>query len=174
MKRQLSVLVREHRLIAIMLVASALMFSSCGTPIQPEPTPLQVGGMEVEFSEVSSFAASDAIATEEDTVIHIRAHMAVAGSVNDDTFDIIFPKGIPVPFSVHAPNDPDVTVVYCEGGQSLCRNFFADPSTGNMTITITQLSPTVKGTFHGVLDLVPAGSSDNVRTITSGQFNAGY
>ncbi len=153
-------------------IALCLALAACNQGLPPDTSGLNLGAMDVQFRESADFISTGAVASVEGGDLHIHALMPVSGASHSDQFDIWVPLRTAVPFTISIPSDPAGIIDYCLGSVAACPDYSADSSQGSGSVTITQLSPSVRGTFSGRLLQVDGSTADPVRTVMSGEFNA--
>jgi hypothetical protein len=153
------------------IAGSLLFLASCNGGLLPETNvPIKPGTLNTSIKEESLFAATDARAVVTTDLIKIKATML--GIKNEShVIDITVPVNAAVPYSVTVGTDANAFIAYTTEETSPTRSYVADKNGGSGLVTITELTPNVKGTFNGTLLLV-GGTASDVRTLTGGEFNA--
>ncbi|MEO6941288.1 MAG: hypothetical protein ABI444_14325 [Candidatus Kapaibacterium sp.] len=160
-------------MIVLLLSPFILVGGQCNPNNPPIVIPLGTNAMRLVASVEGDFAASDASAVDGGTFVTVNASMPHGtGLIN---VQLQIPKQANPPYTVSVGTDAVPLISYCVSpDNATCHQFFARKGTGSGTITISQLTPTVKGTFSGQLKLVPTVGTDVDRTISDGEFNAGF
>ncbi len=152
-----------------------LMFivASCN---QSNPVVPPLSGNEVQASITGEgfFNATDALGYDSVTFYYVYATETFQSGLRSVTLTI--PKQSTVPYTVTVGSDPVGTISYtlAPSNTSGPQYFAAPHGVGSGLITVTQISPTLEGSFSGTLWQLPPSGSDTVRTITNGQFNAAF
>ena len=152
----------------IMLAPFAVTFASCNVNVPVVP-PLGTKSLQVTSNVEGDLYASDALAAVNATFYSVLAN-AKHGTDNI-AINIIVPIQNTVPYTVDVASDPVAIIGYQIGTKG---QYAAQKNFGSGTITITQVSPTIVGTFHGTVWLSPAAGSDTTRVLADGQFNAPF
>lgn len=148
---------------AVLLLAA---FAACNPVTEPEN--LKAGALTANFSNAdgspSFLNSTNAVASTEGSTYTVNATETTSQGSSE-----LSVSGIPVqsavPYTASSSSFPNLKIDYYDGvAQQQYR--------GSCTITITQTSPTLTGTFTGVLSA--PGARDSIRQITSASFNANY
>jgi hypothetical protein len=139
------------------LVLLTAFIGGCGGVTQPQSSELNPGVLIADFENNHAFNSSSATAKQDGTGSKIQ----ITATDLSEEIVLTFPNSL----GTFTAADNHVTSVSWN-------QYLADSSTGSCHIRITQLSPTVKGTFTA--NTIDASISDSVRVITSGSFNASY
>jgi hypothetical protein len=153
------------------IAASLLFFVSCDGGLLPEANvPIKPGTLNTTIKEEGFFGASNASAVVKTDRINIKATTTgVKGE--EHVIDITVPVNAAVPYSVTIGTDANAFIGYTNEETSPAKVFLADKDGGSGTVTITELTPTIKGTFNATLPIFSGGTGE-VRTLTGGEFNA--
>jgi hypothetical protein len=160
---------KTSKYFVLLLATISIFFTGCPGPLQPGGG---IGPNEVHVSastEGQIFASVDNVLSGGSTY---QIHAVDAGAITngDVVIDIVVPKRATVPYTVSVGSDNDAVLNYClELSSGACTTYKAEKGSGSGTITITEISPEIKGTFSGTLPLVGGAGS---RTLTSGEFRA--
>ena len=162
-------MVKTPKILLLLLASTSLLFTGCPDPLKPDGG---IGVDEVRFTastEGQIFASVEQLLTGGSTY-QIHAVDADAISSGNVVIDIVVPKKATVPYTVTVGTDDAAVLSYClELTSGTCTTYEAKKNTGSGTITITQISPEVQGTFSGTLPLIGGAGT---RTLTSGEFRA--
>ena len=168
---------RRYSSIGLSTIAALLLLlfiGGCATTIvDPGATPLNAGELLAETTVEGTFDAADAKAI--DSVTYYSVLATVTFKSGQRNINLIIPKQASVPYTVDVATSSIATIAYCVSPDNVsCMQFFAKAGTGSGSITITQLTPTLKGSFNGTLVLLPKIGNDTIRTVSSGEFNATF
>ena len=158
----------------IFLVPAALLFvSGCNGNVTNPTAPLNPGALTCDVPDGQQdgtvFISSGATVTDQSDVYSVVATQDQGvGPANE--IHLRIPKNSSVPYTVSAPPDNNADIIYYDFRNNL--NYDGNAAQGSVTITITQISPTLEGSFSA--RTVCSGITDSVRTLTNGVFNASY
>jgi hypothetical protein len=162
---------KTPKFLLLLLISVSFVFTGCPDPLQPD------GGLGTNELRATATTEGQIFANVEQLVssgstYQIHAVDADAISNGDVVIDIVVPKKATVPYSITVGSDADAVLSYClELTTGACTTYEAKSGTGSGTITITEISPEVKGTFSGTLSLIGGGGT---RTLSSGEFRASF
>lgn len=160
---------KNPKFLLILLVSVSFIFTGCPDPLLPDGG---IGPGEVRVTasgEGQIFANVDNVISSGSTY-QIHAVDGDAITEGDVIIDIVVPKKATVPYTVTVGTDADAVLSYClELTSGACTTYKAESGSGSGTITITQITPDILGTFSGTLPLI---GGSGTRTLTSGEFRA--
>ena len=133
------------------------VIAGCNTVTQPQSSELNPGSLIADFGDGTAYNSTSATAVLSGSQIQVTAQS------QGQVMVLTFPNAVG---SYGQPPDP-ITVGY---NNSLGDQYLAKDNVGRCFITITQLSPTVKGTFSA--RTVDPNIIDSVQSFTGGSFNA--
>jgi hypothetical protein len=159
------------KFLLLLLVSVSFIFTGCPDPLKPDDG-LGPNEMRVTASTEGQIFATVEQVTTSGTVYQIHAVDPEALTNGDVVIDIVVPKKATVPYTVTVGSDADAVLSYClELTSGTCTTYEAKAGSGSGTITITEISPELKGTFSGTLPLIGGSGS---RSLTSGEFRASF
>ncbi len=160
---------RSHHLVKY--VAVVLLMAGCnGLITNPAQDQLRAGALTADIREGNFvFISSGARATDFSTEYVITATEDQPGQPLDE-ITITVPKSATLPYTVATPSDAIVQVTYNDALTST--QYLANATEGSCVVTITQLTPTIQGTFTATMKA--HGTTDDTRVLTNGAFNASY
>ena len=149
-------------------LALILCNSGCGSnnPVTP---PLGSGVLLATTND-GDFSSQDALADSSNGIYTIHANVSTSNGIF--AIEVSLPKETTIPYSVDVATDPIGLISYVN--PAFVNPFVARQSFGSGTIQITQVSPTLMGTFRGILWQDPPVGTDTVRGVTNGEFNAPF
>ncbi|MEI8134977.1 MAG: hypothetical protein WCH46_07860 [bacterium] len=156
------------RLIACLVVTTALFVNSCNPLTNAPDIPLKPGESTATISGFGDFSAVNTQVTDGGSTYTIIASQ----STPTDTVSItLLVKKLPVPpYSITFSTDAVSQMVYCKlQSNGTCLKYAVQQGIGSGSLQITSISPRVEGTFSGTFQ----GLTGNV-TITDGKFNASF
>lgn len=160
---------RKALTLALLLSPMIFMGAECD-PTGPANTPLAMDAMRAEVSGEGSFFCDDVTASDNGTFWKVVARGG--GTLSDDrVIELDIPKRTSVPFTIAVENDDKGVIYYCVPLNSTsCKNFYADKEHGGTgTITITNITGHLEGTFRGTVQL---SNGNETRTVSGGEFKA--
>ena len=134
------------------------------------PQQLSNGAMSADLNPGNfSFSSLGALASDFSGGYQIAATEDQAGAPRD-VITVTVPSQATLPYTVATPDDALVEVTYNDAETNI--PYYASSTTtgSSCVVTITQLTPTIQGTFTATLKA--QGTSDNTRILTNGIFNA--
>ncbi len=146
----------------------AIVFAAgCNTVTQPQQ--YSPGSFTADLTDGSGvttyFTSTNA------HVVQNATDYSVYSTENSYELDVF---GIPIssalPYTTTTTDNQNLDVRYHDAANN--RDYEANFAGGSVTVTITQTSPTLQGSFRG--KLVCQGVQDTVRNLTNGVFNASY
>lgn len=161
----------------IYLSFGALMFgvllaiSGCSPNAVVPITPLEPGEFQATISGLGQFYATHAQVTDGPTTYFIAATVKDKAGNDSLVIHILVPKQATLPYTINVSNDDVAVMDYCITTSNGCITYQAKKSVGSGTVKITDVSPTVQGTFSGTL---PAETGSGSVTISNGAFNASF
>jgi hypothetical protein len=164
---------RFEVIVALLVLAPMMMESGCGgsNPVTP---PLALNEMQATSSGEGDFLSNNAVADSSNGTYNVIATMSISGG-GSLTINVIVPKEASLPYQVDVASNQDALIGYCLNPTgSQCNEYEAGNGIGSGQITITQISPSLMGTFRGTLWQTPSSGTDTTRTISDGQFNAPF
>jgi hypothetical protein len=149
--------------------------SGCQNAVTPI-TPLKPGEMQATVSGTGingadQFYATNAQVTDGTSTYFIFASVKAQDNSDSLTIHILVPKQPDIPYTVTVANDNVAVVDYCVTTQSGCITYRSKQNAGSVVVKITDISPTVQGTFSGTL---PADPGSGGVTISNGAFDASF
>lgn len=165
-----SLFARTYMKAALVITPMIFIGAECD-PTGPATEPLAMDAMRAGVSQDGSFFSNNVIARDQGTYWKIEAK---GGGINDDrVIELDIPKRSTVPYTIDVTADNQAVIFYCipiTPGSQTCKNFFADQAHGGSgTITITNTTGHLAGTFRGTVQL---SNGTETRTITGGEFKA--
>jgi hypothetical protein len=154
----------------ILLLAPLMLFAAGCIQSNPIVPPLNVNEVQASVSAEGFFSATDALAYDSVNFYYVYATEKLQSGTRSVTLTI--PKKTTLPYSVTVGSDPIATISYSLLPGTSDTHYFAEPGIGSGSITVTQISPTLIGSFSGTLWQLPASGTDTIRTISGGEFNA--
>jgi hypothetical protein len=148
-----------------------LDFEGCGPNATNPFTPLKSGEIQATISGLGQFYATDAQVTEGPTTYFIAASLKDKNGNDSLVIHILVPKQTTLPYTIDVSNDDVAVMDYCITTSNGCVTYQTKKSVGSGTVKITDVSPTVQGTFSGTL---PAETGSGSVTISNGAFNASF
>jgi hypothetical protein len=151
------------RISAILALAA---FAACNTIVQPQQS--NPGDFNVDFTNTDGtptyFDAANASAYNDGSTYRV---IGTASNYANVTVSGI-PASASVPYTTSTSQTTGLTVQYHDPSNN--RDYTTSSGSGSCTITISQTSPTLTGTFTA--RLVNRSFDDSVRVVTSATFNA--
>ncbi|MDP4198538.1 MAG: hypothetical protein Q8922_00630 [Bacteroidota bacterium] len=156
---------KSNLALAVLTVA---FIAGCNTVTPPQQ--YNPGSFAADFANAdgvpSYFTATNALAVQVGAEYSISATEATHQGTNE--IDI---SGIPATVTTTTSSQsPTLNIRYYDATTN--QDFEARSGSGFCSMTVTQTSPTLQGTFTG--RLVSSGRADSIRAITSGNFNASF
>jgi predicted small lipoprotein YifL len=154
-----------------LVLIAPLTLASCNQ-LGPVLPPAGVNTLQASVTE-GFFSAADARAKDQGTyyaILGTQSYQSGQRSIN-----IVVPKQTTVPYTITVNTDAVAVISYYVSADNVSsKQYLTQKGQGSGTITITQITPTVIGSFSGTLSLKPASGTDTVRTVTGGSFNASF
>ena len=147
-------------------LAITLLASGCaGNVTQPMQNQ---GTLSVNFGDGTEFLAqSGTVYTIQNNEYIVTAQDNVVSDLNNgDALTLTIPINASVPYSVTAPPDPTADVYYVDYENN--EQYDGNSNRGECSITVTQTSPSLVGTFQSVI----IGSLGDTIVLSNGSFNA--
>ncbi len=139
----------------------------------PVVPPVNVNELQSEVTGEGFFSAADGQAKDQGSYYAVLASESF--QMGSRSINVIVPKQTSVPYTVNVGSDPVAVLSYDVSSDNVThKQFYAQQGVGSGTITVTQVTPTLEGSFSGTLWQVPNAGADTVRTLASGQFNASF
>ena len=153
------------KLRVIVAIGVVILASGCNNSTNPITT-LNPGALSATLQDGSEFISSTAKVTNNSSDYVIYATEDAGLPQNE--IHVTVPNDATLPFTVDATNGGDVLYYDVVSNNS----YEANNAQGSCSITVTQLSPTFEGTFYA--RTICTTTSDSVRTLSNGEFNATY
>ena len=152
-------------------IAMLLVLSSCNGNITNPMAPLNPGSLTADIQQDgTSFISSNATVDNSQSGFYSIVAVQDQGVGPANEVHIRVPAEVSVPYTISAPPDNSADFIYYDVNRNL--NYEANADQGSFTITITQTSPTLEGSFSA--QTVCNSVADSVRTLVNGVFNASY
>jgi hypothetical protein len=172
-KQWIASIKRLEVIVALLVLAPIVLESGCGgsNPVTP---PLALNEMQATSSREGDFLSNNAVADSSKGTYDVIATMAINGG-GSITIEVSVPKQTSLPYQVDVASNQDALIGYCLNPTgSQCNEYQAGNGIGSGQVTITQVSPSLMGTFRGTLWQIPNSGTDTTRSVTDGQFNAPF
>jgi hypothetical protein len=126
---------------------------------------LNPGSLAVDFPNGSEFLSTGATVVDQSSAYIVSATQNIQGAQQDEIY-LSIPENATLPYTVQAQPDGAVVQYYDVFSNN---TYEANPSQGSCSITVTQISPTLEGTFTARVIC-----NDTVIVLSNGAFNATY
>jgi Family of unknown function (DUF6252) len=130
-------------------------------------TPLSPGSLAADFPDGTEFLSTSAQIVDQSSAYLVTATQNISGLATDE-INLSIPENASVPYTVQGTDGAYVIYEDATTGTE----YEANASQGNCSITVTQISPTFEGTFNA--RMICNTTSDSVRILSNGVFNASY
>lgn len=166
--RSLSSIKRTTLALALMLSPMIFMGAECANDPFPN-TPLAMNAMRVDISTEGNFISDQVTVTNQSNYWLVVAPGVIG--TQDRHIELRIPKQTTVPFTIDVQSSDIGSIYYCVPlSGTACKNYYASKEQGGSgTITVTNVSGTLEGTFRGVVQL---SNGSETRTVSSGEFKA--
>jgi len=160
----------NFKIVSILFLGLSLFVSGCGPNSIIPDVPLKAGEMQATVNG-GDFFASDVQVTDGTTTYFIAASIKDKNNSDSVVIHILVPKQTTLPYTINVGQDDVAVIDYCITTPNACITSRAKKGVGSGTVKITDVSPTVQGTFSGTL---PSETGSGSVTITNGAFNASF